>query len=68
VSVRRASAIWESQARIDQQWRVIRAATYNSLAASKTEGARVNDDMKRVIDKKTRPSTHFYCLREEAKK
>ncbi|HXM34546.1 MAG TPA: hypothetical protein VN920_05130 [Pyrinomonadaceae bacterium] len=52
---------------LNQQWHVIRAATYNSLAACKTEGARVNDDMKRVIDKKTQPSTNFYCLREEAK-
>jgi hypothetical protein len=38
-----------------------------AVAACKTEGARVNDDMKRVIDKKTQPSTNFY-LREETTK
>lgn len=53
---------------LNQQWHVVRAATYNSLAACKTEGGRVNDDLKRVIDKKTQPSTNFYCLREDAKK
>jgi hypothetical protein len=53
---------------LNQEWHVIRAATYNGVAACKTEGARVNGDMMRVTDKKTQPSTNFYCLREEAKK
>ncbi|WP_316172496.1 MULTISPECIES: hypothetical protein [unclassified Bradyrhizobium] len=49
---------------LNKQWHVIRAATYNSLEACKNEGARVNLDMMREIDKKSRPTTNFYCLRE----
>lgn len=49
---------------LNKQWHVIRAATYNSLDACKTEGRRVNDDMKREINKVEQPTTSFYCLRE----
>ena len=51
---------------LNKQWHVIRAATYNSLDACKTEGNRVNADMERTIDKTTpQATTSFYCLREE---
>ncbi|MBW7961933.1 hypothetical protein [Bradyrhizobium sp. BR 10261] len=53
---------------LNKQWHVIRAATYSTLEACKTEGGRVNKDMEREIDKKTQPTTSFYCLREDPTK
>lgn len=49
---------------LNKQWHVVRAATYKSLDACKIEGNRVNQDMKREIDKQKRVTTNFYCLRE----
>jgi hypothetical protein len=50
---------------LNQQWHVMRAATYSSLTTCISAGKQVQTDMQRVVGSKLQNTTDYYCLKAD---